>query len=371
MVFPLALLLAIQIAPPSPAVRLMQPQIASAGDRIGIAMGAGNDLYYTWSTDDGEKFAKPVKIPTGGKLSLGRHRGPRVVFQAGHVVISAVAGAKGGGADGDLLAWRSEDNGVTWQKPVRINDVPGSAREGLHAMSNGNGWIVAVWLDLRDKGTRLYGSRSDDGGVTWTKNFLVYESPGGTICQCCHPTVKIGPAGEIHVMWRNALDGSRDMYYTKSTDAGATWSAASKLGRDTWKLDACPMDGGALAVSATGKVFTVWRREQTVFVSLVDNKESSLGQGKDASIAAGLNDDLYAVWTAADGIHMRSSKDDVEKLLSPKGAYPQVVFTGRRVLAFWEQDGGIAMGVVESLDLPRPTIHKLQGPRSLNPKPPK
>jgi hypothetical protein len=172
-------------------------------------------------------------------------------------------------------------------------------------------------------------------------------------------------------MWRNALAGSRDMHYARSTDNGKTWSDARKLGFDTWKLEACPMDGGDLAVSATGKVFTVWRRDQSVFVALTDNKESELGKGKDPSIAAGLNDSLYTVWTAPDGIRTRTTKKDEEVLLAPTGAYPQVVFTGQRVLAFWEQDGGIAMGVVESLDLPKPTIHKLQGPRSLRPKPPK
>ena len=35
-------------------------------------------------------------------------------------------------------------------------------------MTCGYGWVVVTWLDLRDKGTRLYGSVSTDGGKRWS-----------------------------------------------------------------------------------------------------------------------------------------------------------------------------------------------------------
>ena len=352
---PLALLLALKIAPPATDVVYRQPQIASTGDMVGLTFGSGNEIFYTYSKNDGQTFARPARIDTGGKLSLGRHRGPRLVYQGGNAVISAVVGKKGGGADGDLMAWRSNDNGTTWMEPVRVNDVPGSAREGLHAMANGNGWVVAVWLDLREKGTKLYGARSDNGGATWTKNFPIYDSPDGSICQCCHPTVAVGPAGVIHVMWRNALAGSRDMYTAKSENGGKTFSAAKKLGKETWVLDACPMDGGGFAITAGNKLYSIWRRGKTVYYAGVDGNESELGFGKDAAIASGLNDSLYAVWSAPEGIKYRTSKGNKIETLSAKGEYPQVIFTGRSALAFWEEDGGIAMGTVEA---PAPLLSK-------------
>jgi len=344
---PLALLFALKISPPAADVKYLQPQLASTGDMIGLAFGSGNSIFYTYSTNDGATFARPVEIETGGHMALGRHRGPRIAIYSGNVVISAVVGEKGKGQDGDILAWRSGDNGKTWSKPVRVNDIPGSAREGLHAMASGNGWIVAVWLDLRDKGTSLYWSKSDDGGATWSKSLLVYESPSGTICQCCHPSVLVGPGGAIHVMWRNSLDGSRDMYVTRSTNGGKTWLPAKKVGRDTWVLNACPMDGGSFTVTGSNNVYTTWRRDKKIYVANVLSKESELGEGKDPALASGLNEALYAVWTAPDGIKMRNSKTNIVESLSAVGAHPQILFTGRSVLAFWEQDGGIAMGVVE------------------------
>jgi hypothetical protein len=57
--------------------------------------------------------------------------------------------------------------------------------------TGGNGLIFTTWLDLRAQGTRLYGSTSTDGGATWSPNALVYESPSGSVCECCHPSAAV------------------------------------------------------------------------------------------------------------------------------------------------------------------------------------
>src|SRR4029450_4736158 len=105
---------------------------------------------------------------------------------------------------------------------------------------------------------------SRDGGASWSANYVVYESPSGTVCQCCHPSVAVSTDGIIHVLFRNALEGSRDVYVVRSEDGGRTFVAANRLGLGTWKLEGCPMDGGGLAVDGTGAVATIWRRDQTV-----------------------------------------------------------------------------------------------------------
>ena len=98
-------------------------------------------------------------------------------------------------------------------RPVAINDTPKAAREGLHAMSaDGDGHLAAVWLDDRGvKGKRLYGAFSNDEGRTWSRNVMLYESPEGTICECCDPSLAVMGRGEFVVMWRNKLGGSRDL----------------------------------------------------------------------------------------------------------------------------------------------------------------
>jgi hypothetical protein len=333
-------LLALRLLPGPEQAEFRQPQLATDGRRAGVVFGSGQAIYFAQSPDFGKSFSAPVLVSKPGKLSLGRHRGPRIAFTPQAIVISAIAGQKGGGADGDLLSWRSTDGGKTWSAAVTVNDVPGAAREGLHAMASGSGLLFATWLDLRAQGTRLYGALSRDGGQTWSKNKLVYESPSGTICQCCHPSVAIDAKGRIAVMFRNAIDGARDLYLTESND-GASFRPARKLGQGTWMLNACPMDGGGLAFQPAGNPITVWRREKQVFLTAPAEAEKQMGDGKDPAIAAGRKG-VYLAWTAPDGVKAFSPGAVAPTVLAAgtEVGYPQLLaLADGSVLAVWEAKG--------------------------------
>ena len=339
------LFLAIHVAPDA-GLEFKQPQLAAGAGVVAMTFGSANAIYFSSSTDQGRTFSKPLKVAEGGPLSLGRHRGPRIAVTPGGFVISAIAGVKGRGADGDLKAWRSAD-GKTWLGPVTVNDVPDATREGLHAMVSGpDGVLFATWLDLREKGTRLYGSVSRDGGATWSKNVLVYHSAGGTICQCCHPSALIDAHGTIYAMWRNALSGNRDMYLAKSADGGKTFASAEKLGAGSWPLNACPMDGGGLAIGADGKMITVWRRGTAVFLASPGGAETKIEAGKDPALAAGA-DGIYAVWSTGAALHARVPGKPAPVVLAAEGAYPQLVAVPKGpVLAAWESKGSIQVRVL-------------------------
>ncbi len=261
---------------------------ADCGQLVSVVLGfgAGNAIYFNSSSDRGKTFRPPAKVAEAGIVPLSRHRGPRIALSGNAIVITAVAGSKsaegahahGLPSDGDLLVWRSLDGGKTWSKGRAINDVAGSATEGLHALTgDGKGTLFAAWLDKRGaKGTKLYAARSTDGGATWSPNVVAYDSPSGSICECCHPSVAIDGAGNFVVMWRNSLGGSRDLYLATSRD-GVTFSAPRKLGNGTWRIDACPMDGGGLAVSAS-RILTAWRREGNVFSMSLANRKGKWAQ---------------------------------------------------------------------------------------------
>lgn len=364
-----ALLLAIRIAPDSPDVAFKQPQITTDGRTIGVAFGSSDGVYFVRSGDGGKSFVKPVLV-ANGKVMLGMHRGPRIAMTPGAIVVSAIVRQnatgtpataavehKGGdhaghrppshALDGDLISWSSTDGGETWSSGIKVNDVPASAREGLHAMAAGGGIVFSTWLDLRGKGTRLYGSISKDGGKTWSKNMLVYESPSGTICQCCHPSAAVDSKGNITVMFRNSLEGSRDMYVIRSTDRGQSFSSAQKLGQGTWVLNACPMDGGGVAVTDEGELVSVWRREKGIYTAGSRGAEKKLGTGKDPAIAVGRSG-TYIAWTSASTIQLISPGKEDPATLSSEGAYPQLLpLPSGKVLATWEAKGTLAVEVLD------------------------
>jgi hypothetical protein len=311
-----------------------QPQVAVRGSVAAVAWGSGNTILFAKSADGGRRFGTPVKVAEAGMISLGMHRGPRIAMTPSAIVISAVYGAKGRGADGDLLAFRSTDGGATWSKGVRVNDRAAAAREGLHAMAADGEFVYAVWLDDRDGGKELYGASSSDGGATWSGNRRIYHSPDGHICECCHPSLAVRAGGrEIYAMFRNWLGGSRDLYLATSVDGGMSFEAR-KLGEGTWPLNACPMDGGGLAVDSKGPL-TVWRRDSTVFMARPGSPEIKVGTGKDPALAGDT-----VLWSAADGLHMKHGAGK-SVLLDASGAYPSAAGDANVTIAAWEDHGGI------------------------------
>lgn len=290
-IVPFLVALALSEAPPilavSPSsVRATQPQAVAVGKEMVVAYGSGDNLFVTKGDGVGA-FGAPVLLKSEGRLSLGMRRGPRIAATKDSLVVSAIYGKLGGGKDGELVSWTSRDRGATWTGPVPVSDVPGAAREGLHAMAAANnGLVVCVWLDMRGRDTELWASSSRDGGKTWSKNFRIYRAPEGSICECCHPSVVFDSNGVLSVMFRNSIRGARDMYLIQSRDGGKSFSEAKKLGDGSWKLDACPMDGGALGVDRAGNVLTVWRRADTLYSCEPGKPERALGDGMNPWISA-------------------------------------------------------------------------------------
>ena len=275
-----------------------QPQAAVGDDgSVHLVYGIGDAVQYTQSLDGGSTFGKAMQAFRVPNMALGMRRGPRIAKTKTAIVVTAIGGQIGKGRDGDVLAWRSTDDGMTWQGPVRVNDAADSAREGLHAMASGaDGSIWCVWLDLRDSKSEIYATSSKDSGATWEPNRCVYRSPNGSVCECCHPSVIVS-GDSVHVMLRNSIGGDRDMYIVSSMDNGKSFLPGKKLGSGTWTLDACPMDGGMLAAGPMGSLETVWRRDGSVYTAAGDGSpEVLLGLGQQPWIAATSNGSII-VWT--------------------------------------------------------------------------
>ncbi|MBI4907997.1 MAG: exo-alpha-sialidase [Acidobacteria bacterium] len=325
-----------------------QPQLAASGDVTAIVYGSGRTIYSAWSTDGGATFSKPGVVAELPVLPLGRHRGPRIALSGSTMLVSAIgAFVKGDvkpGSEGELFVWRSADRGKTWSEAIRVNDAPRSAREGLHAFAaDEQGNAAAVWLDLRDSGTRLYGAYSKDAGRTWSKNTLVYQSPDGTICQCCHPSLQALGNGEFAVLFRNALGGARDMYLARIRDGRVT-AAAEKQGSGRWQLNACPMDGGGVAL-VNGKPASAWRRADDLFLALPGVDEMKIGTGKDIAFSAQGNS-IYATWSS--GGKIESWSNGKTETLSAAGSFANVVALPKGgAIAAWEENGAIAVRRLE------------------------
>lgn len=323
----------------------VEPQLAAAGDQFAVTFGSGSSVFVAKERAD-KTWSAPQKVADVPGLALGMRRGPRLAIAGDTWVITVHTSRR---MKGDLLGIRSGDAGRTWQGPVRVNDVEGSAAEGLGSLCAWKGRFVAVWLDARANAAELYTAMLDPKSGVWSRNLLVYRSPSGSVCECCHPTIVAGNDGRLYVMFRNSLNGSRDMYAVSSTD-GATFEPAKKLGTGTWPLRSCPMDGGTLAFPPSGLGVSVWRREGSIFTSdLRGGEETKLGEGEQPWVAVDKSG-WWAVWLrrrrgallaqrsgAAGSFVVAESADD-----------PVALGAGDRVLAAWSDARG-----VEVVELPR------------------
>ncbi|MEO5782676.1 MAG: sialidase family protein [Ginsengibacter sp.] len=296
---------------------------------IHLTYGKGDSILYCYSSDKGKTFSASVLVDTMPNLFSFAMRGPQIAAANNTVVIIAAD------QQGNIFSWQKEASGK-WLKGARVNDVDTIAREGLTALgSNGDNNFVAVWLDLRNENkNNLYGTISSDGGKTWAKNFMIYTSPDGHICECCKPSVAIN-GSNVFVMFRNWVKGNRDLYVIKSTDGGATFGAAEKLGTGSWQLNGCPMDGGGLAI-ADNIVQTVWRRKNKIYACEIGKEEKEIGEGKSCTIASSYNKSVYA-WVQKGKVICLLPDGKKEQVGT--GGLPVLKFVSEtEVLCVWEQD---------------------------------
>lgn len=299
---------------------------------IELVFGKGNAIYYSFSEDKGQHFSAPVLVDSLRGLHLGASRGPQIAASGASTVITAVD------KEGNVYVYVRDRATGKWQTKRVVNDVPEVAKEGFNALaSNGKGTFFVLWLDLRDdKQNKLYGSISHDGGLTWAKNTLIYRSPDATVCECCQPSVLMNDR-RVYVMFRNWIGGSRDMYVTTSEEDGTAFLPAVKMGEGTWKLNACPMDGGGMSVTKSGVLTTVWRREKQLFTATMGAPEVFLAEGRNASIATTTRHTFIA-WQDQGQVWLRPSAQKPPISLGA-GRFPRVLALNEaQAFCVWEDN---------------------------------
>jgi hypothetical protein len=282
----------------------------------------GGGIFVACSEDGGSTFAPAIKVGTVPGLMLGMRRGPRIAVNGNRLTVTAIGD--------ELFALASSDGGKTWSEPTTVNDAPKSAAEGLHDLACApDGRLFATWLDIRNGKMELWGAESSDGGKSWAKNEQVYKSPDKSICECCHPSALFDSDGNLAVMWRNSIEGSRDLWMTTRLKGATKFAAAHKLGEGTWKLNACPMDGGRIVALGGGKFGAVWQRAGEVFFTGASGPEIQLGKGKQpVAVANGASP--LVLWQEGSDLVLTRALGAAPSKLASDARFPVVVTLGQR-----------------------------------------
>jgi len=212
-----------------------QPCLAADADGVFYCVFLRNgNVELSVSADGGRSWSAPViAIDAKGKARGGMQRGPRIgVDDRKHVTVTAPLcfdekELEARYPKAELWFARSTDGGKTFSPPARINELPGTAAEALHALAIApSGEAHVAWLDMRgrNKGQDLYYAKVVDGKPG--PNVKI----GATLCECCAPGIALDGAGNPVIAWRDgAASDNRPIWISMSRDAGRTFNAPARV----------------------------------------------------------------------------------------------------------------------------------------------
>ncbi|MEO6329083.1 MAG: sialidase family protein [Ginsengibacter sp.] len=307
-------------------------------DNLHLVYGYGDSIMYSYSADHGQSFSRPYLISVVPNLAASHSRGPQIAATNKELIVIAC------NSSGDIFSYSKAGSG-SWAQTGKVNDEDTVAKENLIALSGDEENAFAVWLDVRgNKHNKIYGAKSGDGGKTWSKNMMIYTSPDTTVCECCKPSVAVA-GSKVYVMFRNWLQGNRDLYMIQSSDGGNSFKQAQKLGNGNWKLNGCPMDGGGLAINKNGEIQTVWRRQGKIYAATTGSVESEIGEGRSCTLETVNGKNVYA-WTENGDVVIIEPQGS-RKILG-KGSQPVLkALNNEHVICLWENDNHIHASIVE------------------------
>ena len=149
-----------------------------------------------------------------------------------------------------ILFSQSDDAGISWTKPIRLDNYGGDCLDGDNTDEGAvpcvgpEGEVYDAWAGPEG----LLFKRSFDGGKTWSEHEIKvapiiggwdYNVPGifrsnGLPVTCCD--LSNGPnRGTIYISWSDQRNGSdnTNIWFVRSTDKGETWSQPLRINNDT------------------------------------------------------------------------------------------------------------------------------------------
>ena len=313
-----------------------QPQICLDNKGIvRVVFGLKDKIFCSTSNDQGNTFSKPALVAQVPEMHLGMSRGPQLASSANYSIITAID------KSGSIHCFRLNHSSNEWKNMGTINDLKGSGPEGLMSIAADNkDNFYAVWLDIRTGNkNQIYFSSCSGSAGQWSKNTMVYQSPDGHVCECCKPSISAQDS-KVAILFRNWLNGSRDLYLLQSVDRGKSFKDAQKLGTGTWKLNGCPMDGGGVFIDRSGEVHTVWQREGTVYYCKPGETETVIDKGRTCSIAGTVENALITM-EKKDTLKLVRLSQKSEITVGRGGFLKSIALPDNKVLCVWEKDGMI------------------------------
>ena len=153
----------------------------------------------------------------------------------------------------DVMTSLSEDGGRTWAPPLAPHDDGTPTEHGFVSLASAGGQPYAVWLDGRNTGGGDGGHEGHGGAGAMTLRGARLSPEGAIegaeidarVCDCCQTDAAVVRDGLLIVYRDRTADEVRDILAARYVDG--KWSAPVAVHADGWRIEACPVNGPAVA----------------------------------------------------------------------------------------------------------------------------
>lgn len=242
----------------------------------------------------------------------------------------------------DVFVSRSDDNGANWSKPVRPHTDNTPTEHGFVSLLPWtNDKAAVVWLDgrkfknqhhakLNNQPEFIKAHHQDKTEPEMTLRAAAIDKEGrlsdeaeldSRTCDCCQTAAAQTESGAIVVYRDRDEEEVRDISVVRFING--KWTKPETLARDNWQINACPVNGPALA--ALGKtVAAAWftAADEAPKVKLIFSSDAGATFGEPIEITGGSN---------AGRVDVALLKDDSAMVIWLDGAANNAAIRARRV----------------------------------------
>ena len=252
----------------APDAARLTPLPSPAGPRSGepfLARDATGAVHMTWieqtgdSTHavryarlDGDAWSAPTTVVERRDLFVNWADYPSVIATpSGRLLVHWLQRSGAGRYAYDVRIAQSADRGATWSNGAVLHTDRSAGEHGFVALwAAPNDSVRAAWLDGRHmtagEGGHGKGAMSVQSvSVASTGALGAEEALDLRTCDCCQVAATVAASGPV-VAYRDRTDDEiRDIAVVRQVDG--QWTAPSIVYADGWHIEACPVNGPALA----------------------------------------------------------------------------------------------------------------------------
>src|SRR6266481_3419928 len=230
-----------------------------------LAVDLGGNIYVVWEDDtdtnsnilfsrstDGGTFSAPKGVSNSAGFSFN----PRIAVDSGGTINVVWQDSPDFYRTSNVFFSRSSDGGITFSTPMNLSGTSNSAFYSTPQIAVHNAGNISVVWESDTGNLAIWFSGSTDGGATFSAPKMLSTNTAGSI----DPQIAVDKNGNINVLWEDDLAGHSDISFSRSADNGATFSSPMNLS-NPFGNSLANSNSPRLAPDLLGNINVVWAND--------------------------------------------------------------------------------------------------------------